>query len=70
VQCYGPEASAFTKRHLEGRRVTLERDVEQRARYGRFLAYVTVDGRRFNDELIETKRDGVGLWGMCVRSPP
>jgi micrococcal nuclease len=95
VQCYGPEASAFTKRRLEGRRVTLERDVEQRDRYGRFLAYVTVEGRRFNDELIEggyarllviapngsharvmlrkelaAKREGVGLWGTCVRSPP
>ena len=52
VQCYGPEASAFTKSRLLGRRVTLERDVEARDRYGRLLAYVLVDGRRFNDELL------------------
>jgi micrococcal nuclease len=52
VQCYGPEASAYTKRRLEGRWVRLEPDVERRDRYGRLLAYVMVDGRRFNDELI------------------
>src|SRR5437588_11354729 len=28
VQCYGPEASAFTKSRLDGRQVVLERDVE------------------------------------------
>jgi len=55
VQCFGPEASAFTKSRLQGRRVTLERDVETHDRYGRLLAYVVVDGRRFNDELL---RDG------------
>ena len=30
----------------------LEADIEQRDRYGRRLAYVVVDGRRFNDELL------------------
>ena len=52
VQCFGPEASAFTSGHLLGRRVRLERDVEARDRYGRRLAYVHVDGTRFNDELL------------------
>ena len=41
VQCYGPEASAFTASLLpEGTRVHLERDVEARDKYGRLLAYV------------------------------
>ena len=53
VMCYGPEASTYTKQRLEGRRVTLESDVERRDRYGRRLAYVRLDGRRFNDELLE-----------------
>jgi micrococcal nuclease len=53
VQCYGPEASAYTKQRLEGRGVGLELDVERRDRYSRLLAYVIVDGRRFNDELLE-----------------
>ncbi len=53
VQCYGPEASAFTKSRLDGRRVLLELDAEARDKYGRLLAYVIVDGRRFDDELLE-----------------
>ena len=46
VQCYGPEASAFAK-HLEtGRAVTLAYDRELHDRYGRFLAYVWLEGKR------------------------
>ena len=46
VQCYGPAASAFAK-HLEtGRAVTLAYDRELHDRYGRFLAYVWLAGRR------------------------
>jgi micrococcal nuclease len=52
VQCYGPEASAYTRDRLQGRRVTLERDVELRDKYGRLLAYVYVDGERLGDELL------------------
>ncbi len=41
VQCFGPEASAFTEAALpEGTEVRLERDVEPRDPYGRLLAYV------------------------------
>lgn len=41
VECYGPEASAFTATLLpEGTPVYLERDVEPRDQYGRLLAYV------------------------------
>lgn len=46
VQCYGPQASHFTKRLLEGRTVRLEFGVERRDVYGRLLAYVHL-GRRF-----------------------
>ncbi len=52
VECFGPEAAAFTERALTARRVTLELDVEHRDRYGRLLAYVELDGRRFNDVLL------------------
>jgi micrococcal nuclease len=61
VECFGPEASARTKRLLPAdTEIRLERDVEARDRYGRLLAYVLVpDGRgsweRYNDELL---RDG------------
>jgi len=52
VQCFGPEASDYTHRRLAGRTVTLERDVETRDKYGRLLAYVYVDGARYDDELL------------------
>ena len=52
VQCFGHEASAFTKARLVGQRVTLELDAEPRDKYGRLLAYVIVDGHRFDDELL------------------
>ena len=43
VQYYGPEASAFTKRTLSGRRVWLEYDVAPLDKYQRHLAYVWVE---------------------------
>ena len=53
VQCFGPEASAYTHSVMTpGRRVALETDVETRDKYGRLLAYVYVDGRRYDDELL------------------
>jgi micrococcal nuclease len=52
VECYGPEASARTRTALVGRRVVLELDVEDRDAYGRLLAYIRVDGRRVNDDLV------------------
>lgn len=52
VQCFGPEASAHTHERLLGKRVTLETDAEPRDKYGRLLAYVHVDGARYDDELL------------------
>ena len=44
VQYFGQEASAFTKRLVEGRRVRLEYDQRRTDRYGRTLAYVWLPG--------------------------
>ena len=52
VECFGPEATAYTAERLIGRTVTLESDIEGRDQYGRRLAYVIVAGERFNDELL------------------
>ena len=52
VECYGPEASAFTTRRLTGRVVRLESDVQRRDVYDRRLAYVYLDGHRFEDVLL------------------
>jgi len=50
VECFGREASAYTKRVLApGRRVHYRLGIEPRDRYGRALAYVWLrDGRMFN----------------------
>jgi micrococcal nuclease len=44
VGCYGPQASAYVKHWLTGRRVTLVYDRVTHDVYGRSLAYVFVDG--------------------------
>ena len=56
VECYGPEASAWTKHALPaGTAVRLVRDVEARDVYGRLLAYVyrAADGMFVNGSLAE-----------------
>jgi micrococcal nuclease len=52
VQCYGPEASAYTASRLFGQLVRLEDDVERHDIYGRRLAYVYLRGANFEEELL------------------
>jgi micrococcal nuclease len=52
VQCFGPQASAFTHGLLEGRTVHLVLGVERRDVYGRLLAYVRLGGRLVNAALV------------------
>lgn len=53
VEFFGREASAFTKRLLEGQRVRLEYDRERTDRYGRTLAYIYLrDGTFANAEIV------------------
>jgi micrococcal nuclease len=58
VERFGKEASAFTRRTVEGRRVRLEYGWERHDRYGRTLAFVfRDDGLFMNAEII---RQGYG----------
>lgn len=51
IEQYGREAAAYTKRALAtGQTVFLERDVEERDRYGRLLAYVWLEEPTSVDE--------------------
>ena len=52
VQCFGPRASDFTHRQLEGQRVRLVFGVERRDVYGRLLAYAYIGGGLFNSDLL------------------
>ncbi len=54
VQRFGKEASAFTKRMVEGKKVRLEYDQDRRDRFGRTLAYVYLeDGTFLNAEIVK-----------------
>ena len=51
VQYFGPEASAFTKQTLTGKRVWLEYDKNPQDRYNRHLAYIwTAKPKTITDE--------------------
>ena len=58
VQYFGKEASLFTERLVEGRRVRLEYDHTRRDRYGRTLAYVFLENGTFVN--LEIVRQGYG----------
>ncbi|NGZ77224.1 thermonuclease family protein [Saccharibacillus alkalitolerans] len=64
VQPFGPEASDYAKKRLTGKAVELEFDEEQRDQYDRMLAYVYLDGERFNEKLLEQ-----GLARVVVYKP-
>jgi len=51
-ECYGPEATEANRELVEGEKVILIRDLENRGKYGRLLRYVIVDGRFVNAELV------------------
>jgi endonuclease YncB( thermonuclease family) len=54
VQYFGKEASAFTQRLVEGKRVRLEYDQQRADKYGRTLAFVYLDDGTFvNAEIIK-----------------
>ncbi len=52
VEYYAREAYEANRRLVEGKRVRLELDVEERDRYGRILAYVYIDGLMVNEWLV------------------
>lgn len=54
VQPYALEASQFVKEQLpEGKNIELELDVGERDKYRRLLAYVWVDDKMLNEQLLE-----------------
>lgn len=51
---YGKEASAFIKKLIGNKKVSIELDVQERDRYGRVLAYSFFeDGRFVNEEMVK-----------------
>jgi micrococcal nuclease len=54
VERWGPEASAFTRDFLKQGPVRLRLDKRRQDRFGRFLAYVYVNERMLNEELVRS----------------
>ncbi len=49
----GVEASDYTKEALLNKKVRLEKDIQERDKYGRILAYVFLEEEFFNAKIIE-----------------
>lgn len=64
VECFGKEAATENRRLVEGRIVKLVSDKEAFDKYGRALAYVYVDGKLVNAELIK------GGFARTIEIPP
>lgn len=58
LECYGQEATAYTRERLDGEEVALEFDVERTDRYDRTLAYVWLDGELVNESILA---EGAGV---------
>ncbi len=67
VGCYGPAASSFTERMLEGQTVRLGYDVERTDQYGRTLAYVFASGLFFNETLVRRGYAKVATYPPNIR---
>ncbi len=52
VEPWGPEAAEFTRKFVAGRAVRLRFDKRRLDQYDRYLAYVFVDDRMLNEELV------------------
>ena len=65
AECFGPQASAYAKRLLTGRRVRVRPGAERRDRYGRALVYLWLPDGRFVNELLVA-----GGWARTLEIEP
>jgi micrococcal nuclease len=69
VGCFGPEASAYTKHLLTGRRVRLVYDRQLHDRYGRWLAYIYLERPRRPDLFVNARLVSAG-YARTLSIPP
>ncbi|TLS38999.1 thermonuclease family protein [Pseudalkalibacillus caeni] len=65
VQPFGPEASAYAKEILSGKKVKIEPGISERDKYGRLLAYVWIEDKMVNKMLLKE-----GLARVAYIFPP
>jgi micrococcal nuclease len=69
VGCYGPEASAYTKHLLTGRRVRLVYDRQLHDVYGRWLAYIYLERQGRPDLFVNARLITAG-YARTLSIPP
>ena len=69
VGCYGPEASAYTKHLLTGRRVRLVYDRQLHDKYGRWLAYIYLEREGRPDLFVNARLVSAG-YARTLSIPP
>jgi micrococcal nuclease len=69
VGCYGPEASAYTKHLLTGRRVRLVYDRQLHDVYGRWLAYIYLEREGRPDLFVNARLIAAG-YARTLSIPP
>lgn len=63
----GKAASLFTEIYLDEQQVELEFDVQERDIYGRLLAYVYLNGKMFNEKLLQTGYASIATYPPNVK---
>jgi micrococcal nuclease len=64
TECFGPEAKQFNVDLVEGKMISMVFDEEREDRFGRLLAYVSVDGAEINPVIVERG------YGCVLHIPP
>jgi len=67
VQCFGPEAAAYTTARLLGQTVGLEKDVSETDKYGRLLRYVWLGDELLNETLVREGYASVSTYPPDVK---
>lgn len=57
-ECFGKEATEYTKSRLLNRQVGIEKDISNKDGFGRNLRYIWIDGELFNEVIV---RDGYAV---------
>ncbi len=53
IECFGPEATEYNRKLLEGKEIVLKRDIKNKDKFGRILRYVYIDDIFVNLKLVE-----------------
>lgn len=53
IECYGPEATEYNRELVEGKTITMRRDIKNKDKFGRILRYVYINDQFVNMKLLK-----------------